>query len=418
MKDIFSSHFATDEERRKNIWKECFFVFDTNVLTAVYKRSDHARDALYQIVRSLGDRLWIPYQVGYEFLDNRAKITHDQSRIYAAAIDELKAFLDSLEVATRHPFLSEKLHNEFLDVSKKVIDELEGKRAFHESRLTTDDVKHEFASLLAGKVGRKYDEAQLRQIVKEGDVRYSNQIPPGFQDINKHKGSSVFGDICKRYGDLIIWKQVIEKAKDLGKPVIMVTGEQKEDWWEKCAGKIIGPLPQLIEEFNSEVGKDFYLYSYHSFLSLANEYLEQTTSAEVIEEVREAAIDEALSSDFNNAIFDKYLPPNSEQLNLAEYPWENYYSSNDTSLATIKLANLKPYLIEAKKNKAFAQLKYLSYKDKRSPEGKSQASIYRARAVAADIRISELQRKIDELETLIISQSAGRRDKPDLNGSK
>lgn len=38
-------------------------MFDTNVLTSVDKRSDDARDSLYKVIRSLGDRLWIPYQV-------------------------------------------------------------------------------------------------------------------------------------------------------------------------------------------------------------------------------------------------------------------------------------------------------------------------------------------------------------------
>ena len=57
MKDVFSSHFADDAERREKLWQNCFFVFDTNVLTSVYKRSDDARDALYKVIQSLGDRL-------------------------------------------------------------------------------------------------------------------------------------------------------------------------------------------------------------------------------------------------------------------------------------------------------------------------------------------------------------------------
>ncbi|MEI7049586.1 PIN domain-containing protein [Pseudomonas koreensis] len=293
MKDVFSSHFADDAERRVKLWKNCFFVFDTNVLTSVYKRSDDARDALYKVIESLGDRLWIPYQVIYELLDNRASIAHAQAGLYTAAVASLTSVIDNFDSATKHPFLPEALHKEFVEVSNRVIVELETKRDFHESRLTVDDVKTSLSQMLMGKVGSRYSEDQLKAIVKEGEVRYANRIPPGFEDIGKHKGSTVFSDVCKRYGDLIIWKQVIERAKTVKKPVILVTGEQKEDWWARQGGKTIGPLPRLIEEFSDETGEDFFLYSHHQFLDLANTYLEQTTSPEVIDEVREAALDDA-----------------------------------------------------------------------------------------------------------------------------
>ena len=293
MKDVFSSHFADDAERREKLWQDCFFVFDTNVLTSVYKRSDDARDALYKVIQSLGDRLWIPYQVIHELLDNRASIAHTQAGLYTAAVASLTSVIDSFDSTTKHPFLPEALHKEFVDISNRVISELESKRDFHDARLTSDDVKAALSEMLSGKVGTRYSDEQLKNIIKEGEVRYANRIPPGFEDINKHKGSTVFGDVCKRYGDLIIWKQVIERAKALNKPVILVTGEQKDDWWDRHGGKTIGPLPRLIDEFSEEVGQDFFLYSHHQFLDLANTYLKQNTSSEVIEEVREAALDDA-----------------------------------------------------------------------------------------------------------------------------
>lgn len=290
MNEIFSSHFTANEERRNKLWQDCFFVFDTNVLTSVYKRSDGARDALYKIIGSLGDRLWIPYQVIFELLDNRAGIAHTQSGLYVDAIKSLRSVLVDFESSTSHPFLSEDLYGEFSAVSEKVIAELEKKRDYHSARITDDDVKQAFSKMFTGKVGAPFTDEQVKAIIKEGEVRYANKIPPGFEDINKHKGSVVFSDVCKRYGDLIIWKQIIEKAKALDKPVIFVTGEQKDDWWDRCGGKTIGPLPKLIDEFSTEVGQDFFIFSHYQFLELANKYLEQTTSLDVIKEVREAAI--------------------------------------------------------------------------------------------------------------------------------
>ena len=304
MKDVFSSHFADDAERREKLWRDCFFVFDTNVLTSIYKRSDDARDALYKVISSLGDRLWIPYQVIHELLDNRASIAHAQAGLYTTAIANLTSVLDNFDSTTKHPFLPESLHKDFLEVSNRVIGELELKRDFHDSRLTSDDVKTALSEMLTGKVGAPYSDDQLKGIVKEGEVRYANRIPPGFEDVGKHKGSTVFSEVCKRYGDLIIWKQVIDKAKAIGKPVIFVTGEQKDDWWDRHGGKTIGPLPHLIKEFADEVGQDFFLYSHHQFLNLANTYLKLNTSSEVIDEVREAALDQETEW---KIIFDKSL---------------------------------------------------------------------------------------------------------------
>ncbi len=293
MKNLFSSHFTDDDQRREKLWENCIFVFDTNVLTSVYKRSDDARDALYKVISSLGDRIWIPYQVVHELLDNRATIVHAQAGLYGTAIENLNAVLANFESATKHPFLPKPLHAEFLEVSQKVIAELQAKREFHDARLTSDEIKIAFSEMLDGKIGQRYTEEQLKSIIKEGELRYANKVPPGFEDVNKHKGSTIFSEVCKRYGDLIIWKQIIEKAKALDKPVILVTGEQKDDWWARHGGKTIGPLPGLIEEFTDAVGQDFFLYSHHHFLELANTYLEQNTSSEVIDEVRDAALDDS-----------------------------------------------------------------------------------------------------------------------------
>jgi hypothetical protein len=294
MKEAFSQHFATDQDRREKLWENCLFVFDTNVLTGIYRRSEEARDAQYKLMVELGDRLWIPHRVIYEFLDNRAKIVHDQAQLYAACVNELQGMLASFEVVTRHPFLSSEVYREFNLVSQKVLAELEASREFHDGRITNDDVKGMLAEILAGKVGSAFTEERLVEIVKEGELRYAQNIPPGFEDRGKHKGSSVTEEIRKRYGDLIIWHQIIEKAKAEQRPVILVTGDQKLDWWAEQSGKKLGPHPVLLEEFKNLSGQDFYLYSYHGFLDLANQYLDQKTSASVIQEVRDSALLDAV----------------------------------------------------------------------------------------------------------------------------
>lgn len=297
MKTLFPSHFASDPSRIITLWSECIFVFDTNVLTGMYKYSDETRDALYQVIESLGERLWIPYQVILEYLDNRAKIVHDQSKLYTSAIEKLENFKAELESPTRHPFVLSDIYEEFCTSTEKVLEDLRSRRALHEGRIANDDIKARLAELLDGKIGPKYSAEALAALSREGDIRYSQKIPPGFEDRDKHKGSTLTKEVNKRYGDLIFWKQILDKSKETSTSVILVTGERKEDWWSICGGKTIGPLPELMDEFSEITGKDFYIYSTHSFLKLANDYLHQHTSTAAVEEVRDSFITEKQLSD-------------------------------------------------------------------------------------------------------------------------
>lgn len=292
MKTLFPSHFASDPCRIEKIWGECIFVFDTNVLTGMYKYSDETRDALYSVIESLGDRLWIPYQVMFEYLDNRAKVVHDQSKLYASAIAKLEELKSDIDVPTRPPFVSIDIYDDFCRSAERVLEDLKSRRDLHEARITDDDVKERLAVLLDGKIGLRYSSTVLEELALEGDRRYAQKIPPGFEDRDKHKGSMLIKEINKRYGDLIFWKQTLDKAKDSAVSVILVTGERKDDWWSQCGGKTIGPLPELMEEFTAVTGKEFYIYSTHSFLHLANDYLHQNTSPAAVEEVRDAFVSE------------------------------------------------------------------------------------------------------------------------------
>lgn len=203
MKSLFPSHFASDPNRLSKLWADCIFVFDTNVLTGLYKYSDETRDALYKVIESLGDRLWVPYQVMFEFLDNRAKIVHDQSKLYESAISKLVDLKSEIEIPNRAPFVSKDIYDDFCRSAERVLGDLKSRRDLHSSRITDDEVKLRLADLLEGKVGPAYSPETLNALVLEGERRYAQNIPPGFEDRDKHKGSSLVKEINKRYGDLI-----------------------------------------------------------------------------------------------------------------------------------------------------------------------------------------------------------------------
>ncbi|MFB4367338.1 PIN-like domain-containing protein, partial [Bacillus sp. LR_6] len=60
-------------------------------------------------------------------------------------------------------------------------------------------------------------------------------------------------DPKRPYGDLIIWKSILHKAKEDGVSIVFTTSDSKEDWWALDESKnILHPRDELISEF-----KDF-----------------------------------------------------------------------------------------------------------------------------------------------------------------
>jgi hypothetical protein len=97
-----------------------------------------------------------------------------------------------------------------------------------------DPILDKVLLLFDGKVGDPYDITALQKLYKEGEERYSREQPPGFMDA-KEKNNE------RKYGDFILWKQILDFAKAESCSIIFVTGEKKEDWWIRKNGRIVFP---------------------------------------------------------------------------------------------------------------------------------------------------------------------------------
>jgi hypothetical protein len=167
-----------------------------------------------------------------------------------------------------------------------MIKELEERRKTYLSLVSDDVIKARIGTLLNGRVGGAYSDEQLQEVAIDGEKRYLENIPPGFEDGGKMPEATTKKLRLKKFGDLILWKQVIDKAVATNKSFILVTGEKKDDWWLKSNKGLVSALPALTKEFIDAVKQDFYLYATDRFLVKANEYLKQSTSDVVVEEVR------------------------------------------------------------------------------------------------------------------------------------
>src|SRR3989338_5382621 len=233
MKTKFKEFYRYSDDEIKNIWNECIFVFDTNVLLDLYRYSKDTSDKYIDILKKIKTekRIWIPHQVGLEFHKKRIILISDLKNSYS----EIKNILDSSIKDTQkkiddkyhkeHPFLDLKKINIELDTClKKIVETINKNEKAHPDWFNKDTIVDELNKLLKGSIGEEYSKKKLTEIYREGKERYSNNIPPGYEDApNK--------DDERRYGDLILWYQIIDKAKNSKKPIIFITRDKKEDWW-------------------------------------------------------------------------------------------------------------------------------------------------------------------------------------------
>lgn len=86
------------------------------------------------------------------------------------------------------------------------------------------------------------------------------------------------------YGDLVLWKQTLKMASEKGTGIILVSDDNKEDWWWRHKGLTLGPRPELVSEMREVAGTTFYMYNSVRFLEQARQYLDQAVSDEALEE--------------------------------------------------------------------------------------------------------------------------------------
>jgi hypothetical protein len=268
MRDLFPGYYKPTEPEFSELWKDALIVPDTNALLNLYRYSEETRQDWLGQLTSLKERLWIPHRVAFEFQDRRMTvITGEKNRydtvskgIAAAEAQLQQLFNGTWRFAPKEiDEWREKTSAVFSEMNKRVA-KFKGK---HPDHITRDPVREELDQLLSGRIGEDFEEAPKKEILATGQKRYDGRIPPGYKDASKKDDES-------RYGDLLIWFQLIEKTKISGKPIIFVTDDRKEDWWQVVEGKTIGPRPELIQEFRRKTGgRNFYMYTPSDFIKIA-----------------------------------------------------------------------------------------------------------------------------------------------------
>lgn len=252
-------------KEKQGLWQKAVFVFDTNVLLNLYRYSAKTRKSLLAAFENFKDRVWIPYQVAYEYMRKRCEVIYETVQRYEQFKKEMENFtnkaVETLRLTSSDEEVSELKRYLFkwLDSNKD--------RNLLVVNADEDEILDKILTIFDGRVGSQIDDKELNVIKEEGEKRYKQSIPPGFKDDKKKKNSE---DDNNAYGDLIIWKQIIKYAKENGVGIVYVTHDQKEDWWNITKGKTIGPRIELRKEFITETNQEFHMYSMDGFINTYN----------------------------------------------------------------------------------------------------------------------------------------------------
>lgn len=304
MKETLRDNVLKDENK---LWQEALFIFDSSALLNFYEYSEKTRQEIFSSAfEKLSGKLWITNQTEYEYLKNRDRVLHRPKKLYDDLVithfdfKQFEAFKNQfyqLQNRTkkddRHPHIEEiffkNLHSQIQEFEAELVkfeselkEVIEFKKKEIDSTKENDSLKTAIYKYF--QITDSYNFDKLIEIAKEGEFRYKNQIPPGYEDIKDKIGLAV-------YGDLFIWKQILDLAKKYTKPIILIIDDLKIDWcYQNSKDKNVADAPreELIKEFTDFVKKSFWLYSSTQFLQKSKKYLATAIPEEIIQEVKES----------------------------------------------------------------------------------------------------------------------------------
>jgi hypothetical protein len=284
MKQIFSQHHRLSEEEQKALWNECIFTLDANALLNIYRYADATRDDLFRVLEGLKGRIWISHQAAKEFYKNRITVIKDQRKKYDDLRQGLEKAMTNLRGGefTKSAFLKIAEIEEILRPAvEKASEKISDWRSKHPDLLHNDPFLERIAMIIGDSIGQEPEEAGFDESCNRAKERIAQKQPPGYMDEKKSEPD--------RYGDVLIWFEMLEFARTVKKPIMLLTDDEKEDWWQIEGGEKLGPRPELREEMRKEAGVDCWLASPAHFLEFAGSQLKVVVSQSSLDNATEVA---------------------------------------------------------------------------------------------------------------------------------
>lgn len=283
MRSHFAHHYRPSPTDLESIWKGAIVALDANVLLNLYRYTVSTRDELLSVLGAIQERLWIPHQAASEYFENRLEVMDHQRQLFDRARLDLKKTRSALEQLYTSPVKEgterkAKAESAWIEL-ESYIDAGAAEAILPTADIGEDPVLAALTELLVARVGEPYGKDRMAEVLKEASARHANRIPPGYADATKPDD--------RKFGDVVLWMQLVEHAREQDAPMIFVTDDAKEDWWARVGGRTVGPRPALVEEMRSAAGQSFWIYRAAAFMQYAGDAFDRSPSGSAVEEVEE-----------------------------------------------------------------------------------------------------------------------------------
>ena len=276
MKAAIGHLMSFSDSECKKLFLKATIVLDANIILSLYRSSSSLRNQIFDSLNQVKERLWIPYQVAYEFAMNKITVSSNEIKLMKELGDSFRAHCKQLK---DKGYLSDEDENEFSNFLQK------WEQKCNEGSSSKDDEKiiKQLFSLFSGRVGERPNQEVMKQYEKQGEQRYKDKVPPGYLDKKK---------LSNPYGDYIIWQETMNYSKENRCAIIFITDDQKEDWWmPRIGGKLTSPRIELLDEFYSYTGNQrIKIYTLERFMSYQAKEMGQTLNEDVISELEQLSL--------------------------------------------------------------------------------------------------------------------------------
>ncbi|MER5366034.1 PIN-like domain-containing protein [Streptomyces sp. NPDC002722] len=306
---------SENDPDRAHFFTDGIVVLDTNVLLSLYEYTPTTRQQVLEALQKVQSRLWLPHQVGLEFVQNRHRIIIGRKKALEEARRTLRNKLSDAKTAIKEARAhTQKMLIKYaqdtdasgeLDaqISNKAIDALlsdwsktlEGqvtRLSEYDISISPgsegDTVLSQVAVLFGDQIANPPDPARTRQRVEEASsYRFPNLIPPGFKDAGK-------GTPLSSSGDFLLWEETIAHMANSANHshLLFVSNDTKGDWYQPPGeGRNTSrPWPSLASELRLRTGAELRIETPGDFYRGVNRFLHAEIAEATYAEIDRAAV--------------------------------------------------------------------------------------------------------------------------------
>jgi hypothetical protein len=258
--DGFEGYRVVADDEVETALTTALVAIDANVLLNLYRYNARTTTDLLAIFDQVGDRLVVPHQSMREFHRNRLSVIGNPEKATKDVRDALNKSAASASQAlagwAKQVALGDaELQRLRAEVSKvfaeltEAVDDAEPAHVHASTPAVDDRVLSRLSTMLAGKVLPRPPDDEWDALIARGQARVDAQTPPGYLDAGKAdqypEGAA---------GDFLVYWQSCQEAVKRDLDIIIVTGDEKEDWWWRNRGVPIGPRQEMTKEFHDLSG--------------------------------------------------------------------------------------------------------------------------------------------------------------------